>query len=87
MPAPGTRLCRGYKCYPEAFQSGAVLVACATPDGWAAILWSDGEHPEATVVDNVALHVGLWRSAERADEAPEETEAVQRTQRAAWAAS
>lgn len=86
MPAPGTRLCRGYRADPEHFRSGVVLVACETPDGWAAILWPDGEHPEAKVVDNVALHVGLWRSDERADEAPEETEAVQRRQRAAWAA-
>ncbi len=85
-PAVGDVLCNGFVCH-DSLRSGPVLCVCA-PQGrvhrWAAIVQTgDSLH----IVTDIDLHVGNWRSADRADEDPCQSDAAQKRQRAAWRAA
>lgn len=85
-PAAGDTLCTGYRCHGR-LKIGTVLTVCA-PRGpihrWAAIVQAgDSLH----IVTDLDLHVGMWRSADRANEHPDESDAAQKRQQAAWRAA
>lgn len=80
-PAIGTVLVKGFRCYGTLRRATVVAVHDA-PDEWAALCKSDRGGFEA--VDHLAMHVGLWRSADRAGEHPSKSDAAQARARAAW---
>lgn len=94
MPAVGTQLCSGWKekplHMPGAFRVGTVIAA-VVGDGdeadWVAVLRLCRPHQYRSnfqLLTNVEMHVGNWRTMDRADETSAEGDAAQKRQVAAW---
>lgn len=72
-PRVGVELCCGFKDHDSFWHGPVIAVGQRAGGGWVAVvdlprIEERGGGPQ--LVDNLAFHVGLWRTMDRADELP-----------------